>query len=65
MYQFISRLLDLILVKMAKSLYVIGKENIPKDNKYVTCTHESYNEVIMLGMALVLMKFITWLKGII
>lgn len=54
MYQFISRLLDLILVKMAKSLYVIGKKNIPKDNKYVvTCTHESYNEVIMLGMALV------------
>ncbi|MBC3013326.1 lysophospholipid acyltransferase family protein [Staphylococcus haemolyticus] len=54
MYQFISRLLDLILVKMAKSLYVIGKENIPKDNKYVvTCTHESYNEVIMLGIALV------------
>ena len=54
MYQFISRLLDLILVKMAKSLYVIGKENIPKDNKYVvTCIHESYNEVIMLGMALV------------
>lgn len=54
MYQFISRLLDLILVKMAKSLYVIGKENIPKDNKYVvTCTHDSYNEVIMLGMALV------------
>ena len=41
MYQFISRLLDLILVKMAKSLYVIGKENIPKDNKYVvTCTHK-------------------------
>ena len=29
------------------------KENIPKDSKYVvTCTHESYNEVIMLGMAL-------------
>lgn len=54
MYQFISRLLDFILVKMAKSLYVIGKENIPKDNKYVvTCTHESYNEVIMLGMAVV------------
>ena len=54
MYQFISRLLDLILVKMAKSLYVIGKENIPKDNKYVvTCTQESYDEVIMLGMALV------------
>ncbi len=38
---------------MSKSLYVIGKDNIPKDSKYVvTCTHESYNEVIMLGMAL-------------
>lgn len=54
MYSIISKILDVILVKMAKSLYVIGKENIPKDSKYVvTCTHESYNEVIMLGMALV------------
>ena len=32
MYQFISRLLDFILIKMAKSLYVIGKENIPKES---------------------------------
>ena len=64
MYQFISRLLDLILVKMAKSLYV-GKENIPKDNKYVTCTHESYNEVIMLGMALVPNEIHYMAKGII
>ena len=53
MYGIISKILDVILVKMAKSVYVIGKENIPKDSKYVvTCTHESYNEVIMLGMAL-------------
>ncbi|PUZ19263.1 lysophospholipid acyltransferase family protein [Staphylococcus capitis] len=53
MYSIISKILDVILVKMAKSLYVMGKENIPKDSKYVvTCTHESYNEVIMLGMAL-------------
>lgn len=53
MYSIISKILDVILVKMAKSLYVIGKENIPKDSKYVvTCTHESYNEVIMLGMTL-------------
>ncbi|MEQ6029560.1 lysophospholipid acyltransferase family protein [Staphylococcus saccharolyticus] len=53
MYSFISKILDVILIKMSKSLYVIGKENIPKDSKYVvTCTHESYNEVIMLGMAL-------------
>ncbi|MDN8729599.1 1-acyl-sn-glycerol-3-phosphate acyltransferase, partial [Staphylococcus aureus] len=37
---------------MSKSLYLIGKDNIPKYIKYVvTCTHESYNEVIMLGMA--------------
>lgn len=42
MYKIISRILDVFLVKMAKSLYVLGKENIPKDNKYVvTCTHES------------------------
>ncbi|MCI2775032.1 lysophospholipid acyltransferase family protein [Staphylococcus petrasii] len=54
MYKIISRILDVFLVKMAKSLFVLGKENIPKDNKYVvTCTHESYNEVIMLGLALV------------
>ncbi|UDI79274.1 1-acyl-sn-glycerol-3-phosphate acyltransferase [Staphylococcus taiwanensis] len=53
MYKFVSRLLNIILVKLAKSLYVLGKENIPKDSKYVvTCTHESYNEVIMLGMAI-------------
>lgn len=63
MYNFISKILDVILVKMSKSLYVIGKENIPKDSKYVvTCTHESYNEVIMLGMALLLIKSIIWLK---
>ena len=64
MYNFISKILDVILVKMSKSLYVIGKENIPKDSKYVvTCTHESYNEVIMLGMALLLIKSIIWLKN--
>ena len=63
MYGIISKILDVILVKMAKSLYVIGKENIPKDSKYVvTCTHESYNEVIMLGMALLQTKFTIWLK---
>ena len=48
MYQIISKLLNVLLVKGAKSLYVLGKENVPKDSKYiVTCTHESYNEVIM------------------
>ncbi|RIN17418.1 1-acyl-sn-glycerol-3-phosphate acyltransferase, partial [Staphylococcus warneri] len=50
MYKVISSILYFILVKLGKSLFVIGKENIPKDNQYVvTCTHESYNEVIMLG----------------
>ena len=54
MYQIISKLLNVLLVKGAKSLYVLGKENVPKDSKYiVTCTHESYNEVIMLALALV------------
>ena len=48
---------------MSKSLYVIGKENIPKDSKYVvTCTHESYNEVIMLEWHYYLIKSIIWLK---
>lgn len=54
MYRIISSLLYIILIKLSKSLYVIGKENIPKNHKYVvTCTHESYNEVIMLALALV------------
>lgn len=53
MYKVISSILYFILVKLGKSLFVIGKENVPKDNQYVvTCTHESYNEVIMLGMAI-------------
>ena len=66
MYNFISKILDVILVKMSKSLYVIGKENIPKDSKYVvTCTHESYNEVIMLEWHYSLIKSIIWLKRII
>ena len=53
MYRVISSILHFILVKLGKSLFVIGKENVPKDNQYVvTCTHESYNEVIMLGMAI-------------
>ncbi|WP_454911811.1 lysophospholipid acyltransferase family protein [Staphylococcus warneri] len=53
MYRVISSILYFILVKLGKSLFVIGNENVPKDNQYVvTCTHESYNEVIMLGMAI-------------
>lgn len=53
MYKFISGLLDLIIMKICKSLEVQGKENIPQLHRYVvTCTHESYNEVIMLGTAI-------------
>ncbi|MBU7216933.1 1-acyl-sn-glycerol-3-phosphate acyltransferase [Staphylococcus gallinarum] len=53
MYKFISALLKLIIVKLSNSLEVQGRENIPQLHRYVvTCTHESYNEVIMLGMAI-------------
>ncbi|MEB8126843.1 1-acyl-sn-glycerol-3-phosphate acyltransferase [Staphylococcus succinus] len=53
MYKLISGLLKLIIVKISNSLEVQGKENIPQLHRYVvTCTHESYNEVIMLGTAI-------------
>ena len=53
MYRFISSILNLIIRKICKSLEVQGEENIPQLHRYVvTCTHESYNEVIMLGMAI-------------
>ena len=53
MYKFISRILYWLLVKKCKSLEVHGKKNVPQLHRYVvTCNHESYNEVIMLGMAL-------------
>lgn len=53
MYRIVSGILNFILRKICKSLEVQGKENIPQLHRYVvTCTHESYNEVIMLGMAI-------------
>jgi len=53
MYRFVSGLLNFILRKICKSLEVQRKEHIPQLHRYVvTCTHESYNEVIMLGMAI-------------
>ncbi|RIM94811.1 1-acyl-sn-glycerol-3-phosphate acyltransferase, partial [Staphylococcus shinii] len=53
MYKFISGLLKFIIIKLSNSLEVQGKENIPQLHRYVvTCTHESYNEVIMLGTAI-------------
>lgn len=53
MYNFCRAILTFILIKVCKSLEVHGKENIPQLYRYVvTCTHESYNEVIMLGLAI-------------
>lgn len=53
MYRIVSGILNFILRKISKSLEIQGKENIPQLHRYVvTCTHESYNEVIMLGMAI-------------
>lgn len=53
MYKFISGILKFVIVKLSNSLEVQGRENIPQLHRYVvTCTHESYNEVIMLGMAI-------------
>lgn len=53
MYRIVSGILNFILRRISKSLEVQGKENIPQLHRYVvTCTHESYNEVIMLGMAI-------------
>ena len=53
MYRIVSGILNFILRKICKSLEVQGEENIPQLHRYVvTCTHESYNEVIMLGMAI-------------
>ncbi|WP_210129361.1 1-acyl-sn-glycerol-3-phosphate acyltransferase [Staphylococcus sp. GDX8P66P] len=53
MYRIVSGILNFILRIICKSLEVQGKENIPQLHRYVvTCTHESYNEVIMLGMAI-------------
>ncbi len=53
MYKIVSTVLFKFLVKMRKNLVVFGNLNIPKHNRYVvTCTHESYNEIIMLAMAL-------------
>ena len=61
MYGIISKILDVILVKMAKSLYVIGK--ISKDSKYVvTCTHESYNRSDYVRYGIMQTKFTIWLK---
>ncbi|PNZ29752.1 lysophospholipid acyltransferase family protein [Staphylococcus rostri] len=53
LYKVIGSVLDFIVAKRLKNLEVIGKENQPNNNEYlVTCNHESYNEIVLLGIAL-------------
>lgn len=53
LYRLIAKALDFIIVKKLKKLEVFGLENKPDSNRYVvTCNHESYNEIILLGLAL-------------
>ncbi|QQM96830.1 1-acyl-sn-glycerol-3-phosphate acyltransferase [Staphylococcus pseudintermedius] len=53
LYHIIGKIIELIVVKVLKNLEVIGREHQPKTNRYVvTCNHESYNEIILLGVSL-------------
>ncbi len=53
LYKIIGNVIDFIIVKVLRNLEVLGKENQPANNQYVvTCNHESYNEIILLGVAL-------------
>ncbi|REA94712.1 lysophospholipid acyltransferase family protein, partial [Staphylococcus pseudintermedius] len=53
LYHIIGEIIELIVVKVLKDLEVIGREHQPKTNRYVvTCNHESYNEIILLGVSL-------------
>ncbi|PTG83702.1 1-acyl-sn-glycerol-3-phosphate acyltransferase, partial [Staphylococcus chromogenes] len=50
LYRLIAKALDFIIVKKLKKLEAFGLENKPDSNRYVvTCNHESYNEIILLG----------------
>ncbi|QLK86267.1 1-acyl-sn-glycerol-3-phosphate acyltransferase [Staphylococcus sp. 17KM0847] len=53
LYKLIGSILDFIIAKRLKNLEVLGQENKPKTQDYlVTCNHESYNEIVLLGVAL-------------
>ncbi|UXR68859.1 MULTISPECIES: 1-acyl-sn-glycerol-3-phosphate acyltransferase [unclassified Staphylococcus] len=53
LYNFIGSVLNFLIVKRLKNLEVIGKEHEPDNHEYlVTCNHESYNEIVLLGVAL-------------
>ncbi|UOC12313.1 lysophospholipid acyltransferase family protein [Staphylococcus agnetis] len=53
LYKVIAKALDYIIVKRLNNLEVVGLDHKPKTNRYVvTCNHESYNEIVLLGLAL-------------
>ncbi|MBI5974252.1 lysophospholipid acyltransferase family protein [Staphylococcus canis] len=52
-YSIIGSIIKFIIAKVFKNLEVLGEENKPQLYRYlVTCNHESYNDVILLGVAL-------------
>ncbi|MCO4326502.1 1-acyl-sn-glycerol-3-phosphate acyltransferase [Staphylococcus agnetis] len=53
LYKVIAKALDYIIVKRLNNLEVVGLDHKPTTNRYVvTCNHESYNEIVLLGLAL-------------
>ena len=53
LYKVIAKALDYIIVKRLNNLEVVGLDHKPNTNRYVvTCNHESYNEIVLLGLAL-------------
>ncbi|ARJ50015.1 lysophospholipid acyltransferase family protein [Staphylococcus lutrae] len=53
LYHILGTLIKLIVDKGLKNLVVLGLENQPRSNRYVvTCNHESYNEILLLGVSL-------------
>ncbi|MEK1831370.1 1-acyl-sn-glycerol-3-phosphate acyltransferase [Priestia megaterium] len=52
MYNFASTLL-FYLAKLFRLLSVKGKENIPRDERYIiTCSHKGWVDVIMLALSI-------------
>lgn len=52
MYKFSSTVLHTIFQKFGKQIITIDKKKVPNEPYIVTCTHESYVEVIMLAVSL-------------
>ncbi|REH97724.1 1-acyl-sn-glycerol-3-phosphate acyltransferase [Staphylococcus felis] len=53
LYSLIGHFIRFVIVKLFKNLEVLGEENQREHDSYlVTCNHESYNDVILLGVSL-------------